>query len=206
HQPIAPGDPTARGDYLAFGQVLDLTSYLGGTGVSPVPTIRYGWCGSWGYQNDALDPTGGPGLDAGGPAGAVLGDVALDLGLLHIGARYYSPDIGRWVQRDPIGVAGGINVYEYVLSEPANAVDPTGLTILDPLIEVTTHAAMRMGERQVSYSALAQAMRLANAIRIKFDEFQQLQALIFGSNGLTVVYQITGRYAGCVRTVWWQKP
>jgi len=47
-------------------------------------------------------------------------------------------------------------------------------------------------------------MATAVAVRIKWDQFQQLQALFFGSNGVTVVYQITGRYAGCIRTVWRQ--
>ncbi|NWG72837.1 MAG: hypothetical protein HXY23_14695, partial [Parvularculaceae bacterium] len=34
--------------------------------------------------------------------------------------------IGRWVQRDPIGVAGGINDYVYALNRPAFLLDPTG--------------------------------------------------------------------------------
>lgn len=38
------------------------------------------------------------------------------------------PETGRWTARDPIGFAGGdTNLYGYVLSDPINFVDPTGL-------------------------------------------------------------------------------
>ena len=41
--------------------------------------------------------------------------------------RYYDPSGGRWLTRDPIGYAGGSNLYGYVDSDPGNAVDPSGL-------------------------------------------------------------------------------
>jgi RHS repeat-associated protein len=45
-------------------------------------------------------------------------------------ARYYSPQIGRFISRDPLRNAEqrqGPNIYEYVWDNPVNAVDPTGL-------------------------------------------------------------------------------
>ncbi len=35
--------------------------------------------------------------------------------------------MGRWLTRDPIGLAGGMNFYGYVGNNPVNAMDPFGL-------------------------------------------------------------------------------
>jgi RHS repeat-associated protein len=64
---------------------------------------RYGYIGSWGYQ--AHD----------------------EFGLLHVGYRYYDAASGRFMQRDPIGLWGGTNVYAYVTSQPTDLFDEEGL-------------------------------------------------------------------------------
>ena len=51
-----------------------------------------------------------------------------DTGLVKFGFRDYDPAIGRWVAKDPIFFAGGdVDLYGYVLNDPVNFVDPSGL-------------------------------------------------------------------------------
>ncbi|MBL8871283.1 MAG: RHS repeat-associated core domain-containing protein [Planctomycetaceae bacterium] len=46
-------------------------------------------------------------------------------------ARYYAPQMGRWISKDPLGFdAGDMNLYRYVGNGPTDASDPSGL--IDP--------------------------------------------------------------------------
>jgi RHS repeat-associated protein len=42
-------------------------------------------------------------------------------------ARYYDPAAGRFLNEDPIGFRGGLDLYDFVLDNPMNMVDPFGL-------------------------------------------------------------------------------
>jgi RHS repeat-associated protein len=50
-----------------------------------------------------------------------------ELGMYYYKARIYSPTMGRFLQTDPIGLGGGMNLYAYVGADPANYTDPMGL-------------------------------------------------------------------------------
>jgi RHS repeat-associated protein len=95
----------------AFGEPLLPSPPEGeGQGEGGTGNTRYGYAGAWGYESaeQSFDPL-------------------TDLGWLHVGERYYDPAVGRFMQRDPIGIRGGLNTYEYVRNNPLIYVDPMGL-------------------------------------------------------------------------------
>jgi RHS repeat-associated protein len=50
-----------------------------------------------------------------------------ETGLFYNYARDYDPQVGRYVESDPIGLNAGVNTYAYALNWPLKFVDPTGL-------------------------------------------------------------------------------
>ena len=66
-------------------------------------TDAFGWNGRWGYL--------------------------FDQGLYLCQNRFYDPQNGRWLTRDPIGFAGGVNVYGYCAGGPVGNADPSGLKV-----------------------------------------------------------------------------
>ncbi|MEO0249138.1 MAG: RHS repeat-associated core domain-containing protein, partial [candidate division WOR-3 bacterium] len=70
-------------------------------------TLDYDWNGAWLYRN-----------------------VANTGGLMHVGARWYDPYVGRFLQKDPwlgsIYAPLTLNAYQYCGNEPLQWVDPSG--------------------------------------------------------------------------------
>ncbi len=50
-----------------------------------------------------------------------------ETGLVYYNYRYYSPELGRWLSRDPIGENGGENLYGMVWNSPLSLIDYIGL-------------------------------------------------------------------------------
>jgi RHS repeat-associated protein len=50
-------------------------------------------------------------------------------GFYYYGLRYYNPEEGRWLNRDPLGENGSPHLYCYVANEPSGALDPYGLKL-----------------------------------------------------------------------------
>ena len=74
-----------------------------GAGYASDPYAGYG--GQWGYYRDS------------------------ETGLHLLGHRYYDASSGRFLNRDPLGYGGGVNMYGYCGSSPVRGIDPTGLQI-----------------------------------------------------------------------------
>jgi RHS repeat-associated protein len=55
-------------------------------------------------------------------------------GLSYYGYRFYSASLGRWITRDPLGEAGGMNLYGFVGNDPINWIDPMGLDKYNPCL------------------------------------------------------------------------
>ena len=84
------------------------------------------WSGA-SIQINSYDEYGAPAPGNAGRFG-YTGQVWLpETGLYHYKNRAYNPELGRFMQTDPIGVSGGMNLYAYVGGDPVNLVDPLGL-------------------------------------------------------------------------------
>jgi RHS repeat-associated protein len=99
------GDPVDAAVYTAFGERVDGTNH------------RYGYDGAYGYQAHNFPES---------PDDPIP--------YLHVGARYYDPGSGRFLQRDPIGILAGLNVYLYADGKPSLVVDPLGLQPADQVL------------------------------------------------------------------------
>ncbi len=56
--------------------------------------------------------------------------------LSETGRRYYTPGLGRWVNRDPIGEQGGLNLLLFSLNSPTGAIDHLGQKALSVVQEI----------------------------------------------------------------------
>jgi len=99
--------------YTAFGEYIAPSGTIGGD--LPSDFSRYGYAGAHGYESGLMTLQG---------ANTNLPPITLQ----HLGERWYQPGLGRFIQRDPIGILGGMNVYGYCTNGPTIAIDPSGLT------------------------------------------------------------------------------
>ena len=117
-QPLALVGPTTTtwvtGDHL--GTPAYLTTSTGAVANSYEATP---WGGRW--KSLVSSPT-----TALGQPGQIEDDVTYRAYNLH---RDYDPSLGRYIEADPIGLAGGENVYGYVGGNPIDLFDPRGLRV-----------------------------------------------------------------------------
>jgi len=66
-------------------------------------------------------------------------------GVVEYGYRYYNPQMGRWLNRDPIGENGGLNLYGFVDNDGINYWDYLGLQIYDNTVMVKADYVLTRG-------------------------------------------------------------
>jgi RHS repeat-associated protein len=105
----------ARGQYLRGTKLNGSDCGLSGCGTIdwPAPKVRM-----------FLDGVHRPLYDW---MGSLIQDHRDQSGLLYRRNRYYDPNSGQFTQMDPIGIAGGLNVYGFANGDPINFSDPFGL-------------------------------------------------------------------------------
>ena len=85
-------------------------------------------------------------------------------GYSHWGRRWYSPFLGRWVSRDPIGETGGVNLYGACGNDPVTLIDPVGLLVTAVLD--TKNNTLTITDNDTKESITAQAFT-GGYVRVK---------------------------------------
>jgi RHS repeat-associated protein len=76
-----------------------------------------------------------------------------ETGLVYYNFRYYSPDLRRWLSRDPIGENGGVNLYAMVNNNPVSYIDLLGmLTHKESIDYLKSNASVFTVAIKVSFS------------------------------------------------------
>jgi RHS repeat-associated protein len=96
-----------------------------GTNASGSPTaVTIEWPG---FQTSAYHKMGPTQLQTRTWMGSLLEGQRGAGGQMYMRNRYYDPATGQFTQPDPIGIAGGLNVYGFAAGDPVSYSDPYGL-------------------------------------------------------------------------------
>ncbi|MCK5803822.1 MAG: RHS repeat-associated core domain-containing protein, partial [Lentisphaeria bacterium] len=173
-----------------------------------------------GNVSEYLDSTGGvaahyeysPFGDLTATTGAKAADFAhrfstkyldTETNLYYYGSRYYTPELGRWLSRDPIGERGGYNLYGFVGNSPLVYTDLNGLFpgvayLLDMYVEL----AVRTGNESVAAAAattstyarllLPDPVHITHGAWARFVGYKELQFTNRTAAGLVVGTSVPG--------------
>jgi RHS repeat-associated protein len=69
----------------------------------------------------------------------------IESGLHYNYFRHYGPEIGRYMESDPIGLNGGLNTFAYVGANPLSGMDPLGLEVVGNWMEPPRFSLVTVG-------------------------------------------------------------
>ena len=106
-----------------------------------------------------------------------------ETGLLYYGYRHYSPQLGRWLSRDPIEEVGGLNLYSFLNCDPVNHSDFLGLQIVVVAFArdqpATNTLPLATGENRLRFTIRTQMGYLKDVLkecgRLGFPELERLE-------------------------------
>src|SRR5690606_28071935 len=93
------------------------------------------------------------------------------------GYRYYAPDAGRWLSRDPLQELGGSNFYAFVQNDSLNRFDYLGMidsvTMSLPQLAASGMTAAEIAELTGVAMSVASAAVAAVAVEKAVENFQR---------------------------------
>jgi RHS repeat-associated protein len=130
--------------YDGNGNVMGLAGYATGNILAKYEYDPYG---------RLIRITGDPALAAANPFRFSTKFQDEETGLSEYGYRYYDPESGRWLNRDPIGVKGGPNLYSFSGNSLVQNIDFLGLTLVEfyGIKNGVKHKISRINELEVTY-------------------------------------------------------
>jgi len=115
-----------------------------------------------------------------------------ETGLYYFRARHYDPELGRFLQSDPLGFsAGDLNLYAYTWNDPANWTDPSGLTVSGDAAGVLSKTAgFAASAVEVGFGAMCVANKISTAL-------SSIAALMDGTFDTSNIALIAGAAVSC---------
>lgn len=113
-----------------------------------------------------------------------------EVGVYYYGFRFYSPELGRWPNRDPIEEEGGENLYGFIDNSPCNEIDPLGLSA--SCSTQTTRLRTKRLRQTTSRHVLGQ-YAVAD-----YRQYTELVTIIVSSGGFITVERPTHYTCKCV--------
>jgi RHS repeat-associated protein len=129
-----------------------------------------------------------------------------ETGLVYYNYRYYSPGLGRWINRDPIEEEGGANLYGMVDNDPINDFDLLGLLSLQQALSDGKVTYSELDKLTFSPHELKAILSLAGyKVLSKNSLSQNLRELAdqeFAAFGSSKRYAIYSNYLNYKRARW----